>query len=498
MKSPLYRHTLLFLFLVKTSTTVFSQQSHIYQLEASTILSTSKQTPFGIRSNQYGSIPLEAPAFNLRASVHKPYDANTVDSTIKPKKIYFGYGLELVSNVSKHTQLILPEAYIKFLFKNLEFYAGRRKEIFGLVDTTLSSGSYIWSGNALPMPKIQLSIPNYKSIISKGLISIKGGYAHGWFNNGDVRNFYLHQKWFYGRIGRPNWKIKLYGGFNHQVQWGGKPREEYIEPLTGKLITNFGNDFKTYINAVTGISLNQGGDGIGLDGVPINEAWNRAGNHLGTIDFATEINLNNLNLFLYRQSIYDDGSLFYLSNIADGLLGLSLTQKNKKQGILNLCFEYLNTQNQGGNTGSGNTVPELRGRDNYFNNSIYRNGWTYKGYTNGTPFIAPLNQVNPELIKKYNLSQYPDSYLINNRVKSYSFLMSGKLRQIDFLTKLLWSQNLGNYATPFKVNQFSFIQQIKYTLPKYDFISVIGFDKGELFPNQLGILLAVRRTFNRI
>lgn len=498
MKSLLYHYTLLFSFLVKTSTTVFAQQSPIYQLEASTLLSTSNQTPFGIRSNQYGSIPLDAPALNLRASAHKPYVANTVDSTIKHKKLYFGYGVELVSNTSKKTQIILPEAYIKFLYKNFEFYAGRRKEIFGLVDTTLTSGSYIWSGNALPIPKIQLSIPNYKSIISKGLISIKGGYAHGWFDNGEVRNFYLHQKWFYGRIGRPNWKIKLHGGFNHQVQWGGKPREEYIEPLTGKLITNFGNDFKTYINAVTGISLNQDGDGLGLNGVPINEAWNRAGNHLGTIDFATEINLNNLNLLLYRQSIYDDGSLFYLSNISDGLLGLSIMPKHKKQGILKFCVEYLNTQNQGGNTGSGNTIPELRGRDNYFNNSIYRNGWTYKGGTNGTPFITPISQVNPELVKSYDLSQNSDSYLINNRVKAYSFLMYGKYKQIDFLTKLLWSQNLGNYSTAFQANQFSFIQQIKYKLPKYDLISMIGFDKGELYPNQLGILLAIRRTFNRI
>lgn len=497
MKSTLYRHTLLLLFLVKISTTVFSQQSHIYQLEANTVLSTSKQTPFGIRSNQYGSIPIDAPSFNLKASVHRPYTVS-IDSTKKAKKLDFGYGVELVSNISRNSQVILPEAYIKLLYKNFEFYTGRKKEIFGLVDTALTSGSYIWSGNALPMPKVQISIPNYTSIISRGLVSIKGGYAHGWFDNGEVRNFYLHQKWFYGRIGRQSWKIKLHGGFNHQVQWGGKPRKEYVEPLTGKLITNFGNDLKTYLNVVTGISLNQDGDGLDLDGVPINEAWNRAGNHLGTIDLATEINLNNFNLFLYRQSIYEDGSLFYLNNISDGLLGVSITPKNRKQGVLKFCFEYLNTQNQGGNNGSGNTVPELRGRDNYFNNSIYQNGWTYQGFTNGTPFITPLTLVNSELIKQYNLSRYPDSYLVNNRVKSYSFLASGKHKQIDFITKLIWSKNLGNYALPFEAQQFSFVQQIKYKLPKYDLISVIGFDTGKLYPNQLGILLAVRRTFNRI
>ena len=28
---------------------------------------------------------------------------------------------------------------------------------------------------------------------------------------------YLHQKSLYGRFGKPEWKLKLYGGFNHQV-----------------------------------------------------------------------------------------------------------------------------------------------------------------------------------------------------------------------------------------------------------------------------------------
>ncbi|KAF4530856.1 hypothetical protein B566_EDAN018889, partial [Ephemera danica] len=58
----------------------------------------------------------------------------------------------------------IQEAYAKAKWKAFELYAGRRKEIQGLVDTTLTSGSYIWSGNTLPMPKIDLSIQNYTSL----------------------------------------------------------------------------------------------------------------------------------------------------------------------------------------------------------------------------------------------------------------------------------------------------------------------------------------------
>ena len=35
---------------------------------------------------------------------------------------------------------------------------------------------------------------------------------------------YLHQKSLYGRFGKPEWKLKLYGGFNHQVLWGNEKK----------------------------------------------------------------------------------------------------------------------------------------------------------------------------------------------------------------------------------------------------------------------------------
>ncbi|MFY7910742.1 MAG: hypothetical protein ACOVO2_14345, partial [Emticicia sp.] len=151
-----------------------------YQLETGTYLSSSGTTPFWLRSNQYGIVPLESQFATFRGSAHKEYDS-TRNINQKLKKIGVGYGAWAVANVGKVNQLLLPEAYIKARYGVFEFYGGRRREIVGLVDTTLTSGSYIWSGNALPLPKLQISIPNYVSIIGKGLISIKGAYAHGWF-----------------------------------------------------------------------------------------------------------------------------------------------------------------------------------------------------------------------------------------------------------------------------------------------------------------------------
>lgn len=486
--------SLFIIFFCKNS--VFSQSfnSHIkYELESGTYLSTSKQTPFGLRANQYGITPQESQILSFRGGVYKEYDSTVTNQQSKNTFFGYGYGLNAVINVGQKNQILLPEAYLKIRYKAFELYGGRRKEIFGLVDSSLTSGSYIWSGNALPMPKIQISIPNYISIIGKGIISIKGGFAHGWFDNGYVKNYYLHQKWFYGRVGKPNWKMKFYAGFNHQVQWGGKPITPYIEVGTGTLISKFPSDFATYLKVVSGVSLNKNDSGTDTD-IPLNDAWNRAGNHLGTLDVATEVNFRKLDLFLYRQSIYEDGSLFYLNNITDGLFGFSIKRKGVQKGLTKICFEYLNTTSQGGNTGSENTIPQLRGQDNYFNNSLYVDAWAYN-HIIGTPLMTPLSQIRNTLIKKYNYENVPNTFIVNNRVKGFNISVSGEMQKLNFTTKLIWSNNLGLYGASFQANQFSLLQQINYQLPQYTLVANLSIDRGQLFTNNLGFYFGVRRIF---
>ncbi|WP_394993418.1 capsule assembly Wzi family protein [Emticicia sp.] len=473
------------------SQTIFSKVQ--YQLESGVYISTSNQTPFWLRSNQYGIVPLESQFLTVRGAVHKEYDS-TKNEQNKLKKFDYGYGVSSAVNVGKKSNLFIPEVYLKVRYGAFEIYGGRRKEVVGLVDTTLTSGSYIWSGNALPMPKFQISIPNYTSIIGHGLISIKGAFAHGWFDNGYVKNYYLHQKWIYGRIGKPNWRVKFYAGFNHQVQWGGEPAKSYVEAGTGALISKFPSDFATYLKVVSGVSLNKNDSGTDT-GIPLNEAWNRAGNHLGTLDIATEVTLKNIDLFLYRQSIYEDGSLFYLNNIADGLFGFSIKRKNIQKGLTKVCFEYLNTTSQGGSTGSENTIPQLRGQDSYFNNSLYLDAWAYNQNIIGTPLMTPLSQIDKVLISKYSYGDVPQTYIVNNRVNGFNISLHGKAPKMNFTTKLMWTNNLGLYSLRFAAKQFSFLQQINYQLPQYTLVAKLSIDRGQLFTNNLGCYFGVRRIF---
>ena len=428
-----------------------------YSAEAGTIISTNGEIPFWLRANQYGIVPNQSPVFTLRGSVSSDYKkAVTKENQYKLSKFDWGYGLNIVGNVGKENQFLIPEAYVKAKYGAFEIYAGRRREIFGLVDSTLSSGSYIWSGNALPMPKVQISTPNFVPLpFTKGFLSFKGTYAHGWFENSrsDVKNFYLHQKSLYLKLGKPDWKFHFYGGFNHQVQWGGTLL--YPDPLNQSGIGGqVGSGFNDYVNVVTGRSLAVVGDTSKNGG---NDALNRAGNHLGTIDIGFDINTSNLSILCYRQNIYEDGSLYYLANISDGLNGISVKIKKKSDAKIKLqkiVFEYLNTINQSGTTEYENTNARLRGRDDYFNNSVYKNGWVYTNQTIGTPFINQSSSSNYGIIER-------------NRVEVYYLGIQASLLQIPSYLKLSYINSYGTYVKPVaNKQQLNVLLQTTFNLKK--------------------------------
>lgn len=362
--------------------------------------------PLWLRANQYGLVPASGSYGFSGISYLVDYRPN--------KKIDWAYGVSSQINLGENkADVFFPEAYVKGKLGIFELAAGRQKQMFGLVDSTLSSGSYIWSGNALPMPKVELQVKEYWSPgFLKGVLAFKGSYAHGWFENSreDVRDFYLHQKTFYGRLGKPHWKVKFYGGFNHQVQWAG--RLKYADPYNISAKNGvIPSDFKTYISVVTGRSNAVTGDTVTYG---YNDGFNRSGNHLGTVDVGLEIELNKSKVFFYRQSIYEDGSLYYGNNITDGLHGLAITRK-VDQGLVKLVFEYLNTTSQGGTIFSDKT--NIRGFDNYLNNGVYLNGWTYFGKGIGTPLMT--------LDAETDLSPSNRIYYDNNRVEA--FYIAGEL-----------------------------------------------------------------------
>ncbi|RYC68551.1 capsule assembly Wzi family protein [Spirosoma sordidisoli] len=465
------------------------QRTNAYHLEAGGLVA-SDQTPFWLRANQYGTVPLNGSIARFSAGLKSDYRA--ADSTGYRPKIDWGYGLDVVANAGATNQVLVPEAYIKGRLGAFELYAGRRRELVGLVDTLLTTGAYAWSGNALPIPKIQIGVPTFTSIpFTRGIISFLGAYSHGWFENTgrQITGSFLHQKYLYGRLGKTTWPFRLYAGFNHQVIWAGQAAPGVLSPnvaVNGQLPSTL----RYYPAVVLGSRGN-----FQNDNVVTSFEENRIGNHLGSVDLAADADIGSWNVYVYRQFLYDDGSLFYGTNIADGLNGLRLKNRNTPaEGAFSLrqiTFEYLFTGSQGGDEFVIDD-DRRRGRDNYFNHSQFVDGWVYFSRAIGTPFLTPSNEVRPSLNSGGPIG--------NNRVSAYHLGVSALLfGTVDVTTRLSYSINAGTYPSPYLTLPTQFSGLLTASVP----LNILGgttlngslaLDSGGLLPNSVGAYLGLRKS----
>src|SRR5690554_5716574 len=269
----------------------FAQSDSIrYEVEAQATTTTEGTVPFWMRSNQYGSVPLSGVSASVIARAHKNYSHESADNWYgKKKAVDWGAGFEGRGNIGDGSNMILIEAYAKIRWTIFEMKAGRSKDVMGLNgDTSLSTGNFSVSGNALGIPKVEISIPDYWTLpIADGLFAIKGNFAHGWLGQLPIAGVedrvgtYFHQKSLYGTIGRDSWAIKLLGGFNHQVFWG---NERDIFDADFDLST-----FNTFLYVITGKAYGKSNTKV---------LKSKVGNHIGSIDLGLKYDMPSWDLMI--------------------------------------------------------------------------------------------------------------------------------------------------------------------------------------------------------
>ncbi|MCR9064339.1 MAG: capsule assembly Wzi family protein [Cytophagales bacterium] len=487
------RNTLVFLVIfmtqnsyAQTDTTGILNKFH-YGFELGGYFSLNNKIPFWQRSNQFGAVPQSGNSLYFRQMIESKKDSSQ-------KFFKTDYCFDLVTIVGEKSRIILPEAFIRFNLKDFAISGGRFKQVHGLVDSTLSSGSITWSGNSLSPPEITLSIPEYKRLFVNWL-AFKGHYTHGWFGDQkSVKEYYLHRKALYARLGNPTKRLRLYGGILHHVQWGGIPKYETDQAFKDRFTDGrFPVDWFTYGQVVLPFkSLGETTDDYGEF-----ELNNRFGNHLGQIDLGGDINLEDMNLLLYKQTIFESGQTFSgLTNTDDGLYGISLKSTKPKTVFKKLVMEYLRTTNQSSYR-SGlarllNLPDRHYGEENYyFNHMQYIDGWAYESRTIGTPFLVPQEEIRVEK------QSYPDAIFYNNNriIAAYAGLHL-KLNSIDFISRFSYSRNYGALFTPIEpVDQMSMsFQTLIPTKNQNAFFKVnIGIDQGDLINDNYGVNIAYQR-----
>ncbi|TKT93293.1 capsule assembly Wzi family protein [Dyadobacter frigoris] len=432
----------------------------------------NNKTPYWLQSNQYGAIPPYGSSISGQYGIYKIYNPGN------PRLFQWSAGAQLITNVSKSSSVFFTDLYVAGKAGPLEISIGQRKGSMGITDSTLTSGSLAISENARPYPKIQISTPNFVNIIPlNDIISFKFSYSDGllgsaainYGNVSQVPNTYMHQKSLYLRLGGSRHRLSLYAGFNHQAMWGG---EEKI--FTGGLKT-----LEAYKYVILG------------------KPWadSRVGNHFGTIDVAAEWRGNTWNVFLYRQSIYEDGSLAKLTNIADGLNGLRFKRKHIDEKDLSfklntVLVEFIYTKEQGGSTFDFDKG--IFGRDNYFNHYVYAQGWSYKGRALGTPLIGPQNMYRD------NIARDSSNFTANNRIIAFHLGLKASWNKVDLLFKGTFSQNFGTYDFPFPsaLSQTSLLIRAERPISIWNrsLLSIsLAADIGKLYTNNSALTIGWRK-----
>lgn len=457
-----------------------------YYLEVSALLSSTNQIPFWLHANQYGIVPRNGNSGSFRAGLQKNWQLSSPNKNGNNWKA--GIQVEGVGNGGEKNKFLLPQANASLGFGNFEIMVGRKKQQVGLADSTIGTGAYLTSGNAMPIPTVRIGFTKFTNVpFTRGWISFLGFFSDGFFENNRAitQDLKLHQKQLYFRVGNPTGKLKLYGGMTHAVQWGGK-----TPFFTDSITHRMPDGLRSYWRVITGT--------LYLGSIPgtDHEATNRIGNHLGSVDLAMEIDGYESNWLFYRQSIYEDGSLFKFESVADGLNGIRYTKKNSYLApfeIRQAVFEILYTKDQGGeewDLGSGKL-----GRDNYFNHAQVRDGWSYFDRTIGTPFIPPTSDT------KWKWPAYGNgAFTSNNRVLVFHLGLSGSIVQkINWTLKLSYSDNSGVYDQPFpsSVKQFSGLVNLSGKVPWLGGSVLFGSlatDNGKLYPNSVGGRIGLRKV----
>jgi hypothetical protein len=475
-----------------------------FELESQTIGTTNGTVPFWMRSNQFGSVPLSGLSQSFIGKAYKEYSPLPPrDSADKKRKLLdWGFGFEGRTNLGKGTNFQLIEAYVKGRIGIFNLIAGRNKNVMGLNgDTTLSVGNFAVSGNAPGVPRIEISIPDYYAIpVFNKLFAIKGNIIHGWLGKMNIQNpvnseFYyqstfFHQKSLYIRLGKPDWRFKMHGGFNHQAFWGS---EKDIFGSAFRL-----SDFETFKYVVLGKAY----EGNGY-------YTSKVGNQLGSLDIGAEYNFDKVNVLIYRQNFYDVGALSKLANIADGLTGVTITNKNfsKTRGLFKwkkLLVELFYSKDQAGYPWSKLTKS---GDEDYYNNFYYKTGWSYMNRGLGNPLITRREDIKAG-------QEIRNEYFVNNRVVAFHLGIEGAIKDWEVLTKLTYSNNYGTYGTSDyghslgeavhlnrggvfdQANQFSFyLEGMKSFRNGINGGFATSFDQGKLLDDSFGLILKVRKSF---
>ncbi len=108
-------------------------------------------------------------------------------------------------------------------------------------------------------------------------------------------------------------------------------------------------------------------------------------NHLAAYDLSLDLSLGGFRSRVYQAFYHEDIHSFRFRSAQDGLWGVRLRRPDASALVTTVLWEPLRMTRQCAEF----VEAPARGNATYYHHGFYRDGWTYRGRTLGTPLITP-------------------------------------------------------------------------------------------------------------
>ena len=349
----------LFLFLL-ISQTIYGQLNFNMEWTGKAQVSNEDRTPFWLHMNQKGRLDPES---NFLGLIQAKADMELSNDS------YFEMGGGVFYSNGFDNEIRIDQVYAEFLSPKIGVVVGKKHKTDNFRGISASNDNILWSLNAGAIPGIRLFSTDPLFLMGDHGIGVKGSWEEYILDDDRfVENTRIHHK--SGHLvyrSRSNFEVSL--GFQHFVQWAGKSQEYGQLP----------NDFDAYTKIVTGAA----GDADIGEGQEVNAL----GNQIGSYEINVKTKVRDLDVHFIYNHIFEDGSGMKMGNFPDGRYALYIEDNRDTfwgvDWLKAVIYEIYYTKNQSRNRVSSTND----GSDNYFNNNLYRSGWTYNNHVIGVPFI---------------------------------------------------------------------------------------------------------------
>ena len=357
-----YSITFFLLFLI-SSANLYSQLNYSAEVNLQSQASTDGNLPFWMYHNQRGRLS-EHTNFASWISGRGVYQLSENAS------LEAGAGLLYQEEV---VRLQLDELYLSFQNSWMEAVVGRKQKQELYNGLSSSNENILWSLNARPLPGIRLSTTRPIFFWPKAGLGFEASWEeYQMEEERHVSNARLHHKSFH-LVYQHAPAFKIRAGLQHFVQWAGTSADRGKQP----------GGFDDYLLILTG----QGGG----EDAALGDQQNALGNNLGSYEVYVDGRLKDINFSLFWNHLFEDGSGRRLGNTPDGRYGLFIEDTAPQQWVHSAIYEFYYTKHQ------SHTTTGAHKFDNYFNNGVYRSGWTYEDRVLGAPFFM-INPNGPGII----------------------------------------------------------------------------------------------------